>query len=90
MGKCVSGRRRNSKTFAASPSYWDFSADGRNAKDAHEHRLHSHLRDLLPEKAKNNLKIFAVHKMAVAVIVYHRDYLANHLHPDSILRSSSL
>ena len=90
VGKCVSGRRRNSKTFAASPSYWDFSADGRNAKDAHEHRLHSHLRDLLPEKAKNNLKIFAVHKMAVAVIVYHRDYLANHLHPDSILRSSSL
>ena len=89
VGKCVSGRRRNSKTFAASPSYWDFSDDG-DTKDACEHRLHSYLRDLLPDQAKNNLKIFAVHKMVVAVIVYHRNYLANHLHADSILRSSSM
>jgi hypothetical protein len=90
VGKCVSGRRRNSKTFAASPSYWDFSADGRDAKEACEHRLHRYLRDLLPDQAKDNLKIFAVHKMVVAVVVYHRDYLAEHLHADSILRSSSL
>ena len=53
-------------------------------------RLHSWLRDRLPDKAKTNLKIFAVHKMAVAAIAYHRKYLAEHLHPDSILRSSSI
>ena len=34
--------------------------------------------------------MFAVHKMVVVVIVYHRDYLINHLHADSILRSLSL
>ena len=90
VGKCASGRSRNKKTFAASPSYWDFSTDGREAKEAHEDHLHSWLRDRLPEQAKQNLKIFAVHKMAVAAIAYHRTYLDEHLHPDSILRSSSI
>ena len=61
VGKCASGRSRNKETFAASPSYWDFSTDGREAKEAHEDHLHSWLRDRLPEQAKQNLKIIAVH-----------------------------
>ena len=66
VSKWVSVRRRNSKTFAASLAYWDFSADGPDAKEAYEHRLHSFLKDRLPSTAKNNLKIFALHKMTVA------------------------
>ena len=68
VGKCVSGRSRNKKTFTASLSYWDFSVDGCEAKEAYKDRLHSWLRDRLLDQAKKNLKIFAVHKMAVAAI----------------------
>ena len=90
VGKCVSGRRRNKKTFAASPPYWDFSADGPELKEESENTLHSWLRDRLPDQAKNNHKIFAVHKMAIAAITHHRQYLDSHLHPDSILRSTQI
>ena len=51
VGKWVSGRRRNSKTLAASPSYLDFLAEDRDAKDACKDRLHRYLRDLLPDQA---------------------------------------
>lgn len=90
VGKSVSGRSRNKKTFAASQPYWDFSAEGREAKEANEEHLHRWLRDRLPDQAKTNHKIFLVHKMCVASIAYHREYLNKHLHPDSVLRSSSL
>ena len=86
--KCVSGRSRKSKEFAASPPYWDFSAEGREAKEALEDRLDSWLRDHLPKEAKDNLKVFAVYKMSMASIMHHREYLEEHLHPNSILRYS--
>ena len=89
VGKCVSGRNRKSKEFAASPPYWDFSAEERETKEAFEHRLHSWLRDHLPEEAKDNLKVFGIYKMSMAAIVHHREYLEEHLHQDSILRYSS-
>ena len=68
VGKCVSRCSRKSKEFAASPPYWDFSAEGQEAKEAFEHRLHSWLRDHLPEEAKDNLKVFTVYKMPMAAI----------------------
>ena len=88
VGKCVSGRSRKSKEFASSPPYWNFSAEGRDAKEAFEDCLDSWLRDHLPEEAKDNLKVFAVYKMSMALIVYHREYLEEHIHPHSILRYS--
>ena len=90
VGKCVSGRSRNNKKFGASCAYWDFSAEAPDAKAASENRLHSYLRESLPLQARGNLKVYAVYKMAVAAIAYYRDYLAKHLHPESILRSTSL
>ena len=86
----ISRSTRRAATFAASPPHSDFSADGLNAKEACEHTLHRFLKDRLPSTAKNNLKIFALHKMAVAQIAYHREYLDQNLHHDNILRSSSL
>ena len=53
-----------------------------------QYRLHSWLRDHLPEEAKDNLKVLAVYKMMMASVVHHRKYLEEHLHPDSILRCS--
>ena len=64
--------------------------DNHGAKDACKHRLHNYLRDLLPDQANNNPNNFTMHKVVVVVIVYHRKYLVNQLHADSILRSSSL
>ena len=86
--KCVSGRSRKSKSFAASPPYWDFSVDGREAKEVFENRLNSWLWDHLPVEAKDNLKICGVYKMMIAALVHHRDYLDKHLHVDSILECS--
>ena len=77
------------KTFAASLAYWDFSANSPGAKEDCKHRLHSYLKERLPSNARNNLKIFAVHKLVVAQIAYHREYLENNLHHENILRSSS-
>ena len=70
-----SGRSRKSKEFAASPPYWDFSSEGREAKEAFKDYLDRWLRDHLPEEAKDNLKVFAVYKMSMASIVYHRGTL---------------
>ena len=85
IGKCVSGRSRKSKAFAVSPPYWDFSAEGRETKEAFEDRLNSWIQDHLPEEAKNNLKVFAVYNLLMVSIVHSREYLEEHLHPDSIL-----
>ena len=88
VGKCVSGRNRKRTNFAASPSYWDFLADDREDKEAFEKRLHSWLRDHLPEEAKENLKIFCVYKMTLAALVHHQEYIDKHLHMDISLRCS--
>ena len=81
VGKCISGCSRKNKDFAASPPYWDFSAEGQEAKEAFKYCLHSWL-----QEAKDNLKVFAVYKMLMVAIVHHQDYLEDHLHQDSILR----
>ena len=90
VGKCVSGRSRNSTMFAASSSYWDFSAEDAETGESQKAELKVWLIGRLPEEAKNNERIYAVHKMAVAAIAFHRDYLQDHLHPESPLRSSSI
>ena len=46
--------------------------------------------DSLLVQAKDNLKVHAVHKMAVTTIVHYHNYLKEHLHPDSTLRRSSI
>ena len=86
----ISRSTRRAATFAASPPYSDFSADVSNAKEACERTLHRFLKDHLPSTSKNNLKIFALHKMAVAQIAYHREFLEQNLHNDNILRSSAI
>ena len=63
-------------------------AEGREAKETFEDRLHSWLRDHLLEEAKDNLKVCVVYTTLMAFIVHHREYLEEHLHPDSILRYS--
>ena len=39
-----------------------------------------------PGAARRAFKVFVVYKMLMALIVHHREYFEEHLHPDSILR----
>ena len=88
--KCVSGRSRNNTMFAASSSYWDFLAEDAETGESQKAKLKVWLKDRLPEEAKDNERVYAVHKMAVAAIAFRRNYLDNHLHPESTLRSSTI
>ena len=90
VGKCVSGRSRNSVKFAASSSYWDFTDETPEDRESMKEELKLWLLSRLPEQAKTNERIFAVHALTVAAIAYHRQYLDDHLHPDSTLRHSAI
>ena len=43
----------------------------------------------MPELAKENDNVFALMKMCVAALVHYDDYLKEHLHPNSMVRTSS-
>ena len=90
VGKCASGRSRNSKKFGASCAYWDFSGLLLDERDTREAGLKNFLRGSLPVQARDNLRIYPVYKMAVAALVFYRDHLEEHLHPNSALRACSL
>ena len=80
VGKCVSGRSRNSVKFAASSSYWDFTDENPEDRESMKEALKLWLLSRLPEQAKSNERIFVVHYLAVAAITYHCDYLDDHLY----------
>jgi hypothetical protein len=86
VGKCVSGRTRLSKEFAASPAYFDFSSCTSVEKQVKSKELDRWIRERLPEDAKSNDKVFALLKMCVASIAFHRQFLEDHLHRGSKLR----
>ena len=90
VGKCASGRSRNSKKIGASCAYWDFSALHLNEREAREADLQRFLRESLPVQARGNLKIYSIYKMALAALVFYRGHLEEHVHPSSDLRASYL
>ena len=89
VGKCVSGRTRLSKEFAASPAYFDFSRCSRVEKEQHDKIIDSWIKQRMPAVGQSNDKVFALLKMCVASIAYHREFLQQNLHSDSKLRLSS-
>ena len=76
--------------IGASCAYWDFSADAPDAKAAFEKRLQTFLRESLPAQARDNLKIYAVYKIALVAIANYRDCLAEHFYVNSISRTTPL
>jgi hypothetical protein len=86
VGKCVSGRTRLSKEFAASPANFDFSSCTSVEKQVKSKELDRWIRERLPEDTKSNDKVFALLKMCVASIAFHRQFLEDHLHRGSKLR----
>ena len=90
VGKSVSGRSRKKKEFAASCPYFDFAHVSSLDKSRMEHRLHSWLREMMPDGSQDNRKVFSLYKICVASIVYHDSYLQEKVHPDSMLRTFEL
>jgi hypothetical protein len=88
VGKCVSGRTRLSKEFAASPAYFDFSKFDRVESQVMSKEVDKWIRDRLPADAKRNSKVFALFKMCIASMAHNRQFLSDHLHTKSKLRLS--
>jgi hypothetical protein len=85
VGKCVSGRTRLSKEFAASPAYFDFSKFDRVESQLMSKEVDKWIRDRLPADAKRNSKVFALFKMCIASMAHNRQFLNDHLHTKSKL-----
>lgn len=90
VGKAVSGRTRNKKEFGESPAYWDFTSDDEGERERKFGLVADWLKAHLPASARENHKVFALFRMAVATIVQHGVYLDTHLHPRSTLRTNLL
>jgi len=88
VGKCVSGRSRLSKEFAASQAYFDFSLLTRAEKERNEKVIDCWIQSRMPEAARSNEKVFALFKMCVASLAYHRHFLEENLHSRSNVRVS--
>jgi hypothetical protein len=86
--KCVSGRARLSKEFAASPAYFDFSSCTRADKDQNVKTIDTWIKERMPVAGQSNDKVFALFKMCIASIVHNRDFLLANLHSTSKLRAS--
>ena len=88
VGKCVSGRSRLSKDFAASPAYYDFSSCDKVMKDQNEKAINKWIKDRMPESAKSNEDVFALFKMCIASLEHNRSFLEKNLHSQSNVRAS--
>ena len=53
VGKCVSGRSRNSVEFVPSSSYWDFPNENAQDREAMKEALKLWLISRLPEQVEN-------------------------------------
>ena len=84
-GRGVSGLPRMSKEFSISPAYFDFT--GCDDSEARV-KLDRWIKHRMPRQARDNDKVFALFKMCIAQIEYHRDWLNEHLHPRSQVRQT--
>lgn len=88
VGKCVSGRTRMLKEFGASPAYFDFSTCDRRDCERYRRQLDDWIKDRMPIDGRSNEKVFAVFKMCISSIEYHKEFLMSNLHKVSNIRAS--
>jgi hypothetical protein len=86
VGKCVSGRARLSKEFAASPAYFDFSSCTRVDEEQNNKMIDSWIKERMPEAGRSNDKVFRLFKMCIASLAHNRVFLEANLHSESSLR----
>ena len=90
VGKCVSGRTRSSTEFAASPAYFDFSTFDNKERTKMEEELSTWFKNRMPKEAKENLKLFSLFKMCVAVVLYHYQFLDENMHCECMFQAAPL
>jgi hypothetical protein len=80
VGKCVSGCTRMTKEFGASPAYFDFSTCDRQDHERYRRQLNDWIKDQMPIDGRLNEKGFAIFKMCISSIEYHKEFLVSNLH----------
>ncbi len=88
VGKCVSGRSRLTKEFAASPAYFDFSTCSRVEAEQNEKKIDNWIKSIMPDNAKSNDNVFALFKICLAALENKRSFLDKNLHSQSNFRAS--
>ena len=88
VGKCVSGRSRLTKDFAASSPYFDFSECSKIEKSQKDSEVDAWIKSRMPAKARSNDRVFLLFKNCVASLVFHRAFLKAHLHSRSNIQIS--
>ena len=75
VAKCVSGRSRMTKEFAASPPYFDFSEMDPTTKATHKNEVTKWIKSRMPEGARSNDNVFSLFYACIASIGYHKEFL---------------
>ena len=88
VGKCVSGRSRLTKDFAASSPYFDFTEYGKIEKSQKDSQVDAWIKSRLPAGARSNDKVFLLLKNCIASLVFHKTFLKANLHSRSNVRAS--
>ena len=88
VGKCVSGRSWFSNEFAASQAYFDFSLLTWPEKERNEKVIDCWIQSSTPKSAQSSEKVYALFKMCVESLAYHRHFLDENLHSRSNVRAS--
>ena len=76
------------KEFGASPAYFDFSTCDRRDCERYRRQLDDWIKDRMPIDGRSNEKVFAVFKMCISSIEYHKEFLMTNLHKVSNIRAS--
>ena len=87
-GKCVSGSSRMSTGFAISPEYFDFNSCDEAERENNENRIDNWIKSRMPLTAQSNEKVFGMFRICVSDLVYYNDFLKEHLHRNSMARTS--
>ena len=77
-----------SKEFAISPEYFDFTSCDEAERENNENRIDNWIKSRMPLTAQSNKKVFGMFRMCVSALVYYNDFLKEHLHRNSMARTS--
>ena len=77
-----------STEFAIIPAYFDFTSCYEAEREHNENRIDNWIKARMPLTAQSNEKVFGVFRMCVAALVYYDDLLKEHLHRNSMARTS--
>ena len=74
--------------IATSCAYWDFTAYNPDPNLCNETALDDWIKARTPTEVQYNENAFSVFKRCLAAVVYHRKYLDDNVHPESVIRRS--